>query len=103
VHILIVRIQIQPERKADFIREMLGDSKGSRNDEPGCLRFDVIQDEANPNQIFLYEVYKDKAAFDYHTQQPHMTKWRDAVKSWYAEPTVVFRGYNIDPPDAEWK
>ena len=40
---------------------MLGDAKGSVNNEPGCLRFDVIQEGADPNRIWLYEVYVDEA------------------------------------------
>ena len=59
---------------------MLGDAKGSVNDEPGCLRFDVIQDAGDPNRIWLYEVYVDEAAFQEHLKAPHFIKWRDTVE-----------------------
>ena len=103
MYVLLVTIQIKPEHREAFIEEMIGDARGSRNNEPGCLRFDVIQDATDPNKIYLYEVYRDEAAFQEHTKAPHFIKWRDAVKDWYAAPTIVGRGYNIDPPDAEWK
>jgi (4S)-4-hydroxy-5-phosphonooxypentane-2,3-dione isomerase len=103
VKVLLVTIQIKPEFRDNFIESMLGDAIGSVEDEPGCLRFDVIQDEADANKIYLYEVYKDDAAFQAHTQAPHYTKWRDTVKDWFAAPTAVSRGSNLFPPDARWQ
>lgn len=96
---LVVTIQIQPEHREAFIESMLDDARGSVQNEPGCLRFDVIQDESDPNRIYLYEVYRDEAAFEQHTQAPHFIRWRDTVENWYAQPTVVCRGSNLFPPD----
>ena len=44
MHVVIVPIQIKEGFKDRFIEELLLDAKGSVNDEPGCHRFDVIQD-----------------------------------------------------------
>ena len=105
MYIIIVPIQIKEGYKDQFVAAMLDDAKGSVNDEPGCLRFDVIQDAEDPNRIWLYEVYVDEAAFQAHLQAPHFIKWRDTVKDWRAEgPKGAGRGaYNIWPPDGEWK
>ncbi len=100
---LIVRIQIKPEYRDQFLASMLDDARGSVRDEPGCLRFDVVQDEADPNRIWLYEVYRDQAAFEEHLKAPHYVKWRDTVKDWYAQPNETARGTNIFPPDAAWQ
>ena len=35
---------------------------------------DVIQDANHMDRVWLYEVYKDKAAFDAHVQTPHFKK-----------------------------
>jgi autoinducer 2-degrading protein len=43
-----------------------GSGTGAVVDEPGCLRFDVIQDANDANRIWFYEVYKDEAAFQAH-------------------------------------
>jgi (4S)-4-hydroxy-5-phosphonooxypentane-2,3-dione isomerase len=106
MYVIIVPIQIKEGYKAQFVEAMLDDAKGSVNDEPGCLRFDVIQDAADPNRIWLYEVYVDEAAFQAHLQAPHFIKWRDTVKDWRAEGGLQGAGrgaYNIWPPDEEWK
>ena len=61
--VIIAPIQIKEGHREAFIESMLDDARGSVENEPGCLRFDVIQDGADPNRIWLYEVYVDEAAF----------------------------------------
>ena len=102
MYALVVTIDIKPGFKEQFIEAMLEDARGSVTREPGCLRFDVIQDEQNANRIYLYEVYADKAAFDAHTKAPHFITWRDTVQDWFASPPVVGSGPNIFPFDADW-
>ncbi len=99
MQVLLVTIHIMPEHKEEFMEAMLDDARGSIENEPGCFRFDVIQDETDPNRIYLYEVYCDEAAFQAHTQQPHFLRWQEKVKDWYAQPTVVLRGHHIFPSD----
>ena len=99
---LIVTIQIQPEHREAFMESMLDDARGSNNDEPGCLRFDVLQDSEDPNKIHLYEVYKDQAAVDAHRQAPHYTKWRETVQDWFAAETVRRVASPVYPPETAW-
>ena len=105
MHVIIAPIRIKEGHKAEFVEAMLGDARGSVNDEPGCLRFDVIQDGADPNLIWLYEVYVDEAAFRAHLRTPHYLKWRETVKGWLDErPTGAGAGsHNIWPSDDDWK
>ena len=39
---IIAPIQVKEGFIDEFIKEIIDDGKGSVNDEPGCLRFDVI-------------------------------------------------------------
>ena len=106
MYVVIAPIQIKAGSKEQFIKEIIDDARGSVNNEPGCLRFDVVQDAAEPNRIWLYEVYKDEAAFQAHTQAPHYIKFRDATSDLREEggPQGAGRGAaNIWPPDDEWK
>ncbi len=98
--VLWVPLPVKPEKVNDFILSAFGDCVGSTREEPGCLRFDMYQDMKNPSDLFFYEVYVNPAAFDYHAKTPHIAKWRDTVKDWYArERTGVVRGKNIWPAD----
>jgi quinol monooxygenase YgiN len=70
--------------------------------EPGCLRFDIIQDNADPNRFYFYEVYVDEAAFNAHLTQPHYLRWREEGKDFYVEPTSSVAARNVFPSDADW-
>ena len=56
MYVIVAPIQIKEGHKEEFIKAMLEDAQGSVRDEPGCLRFDVIQDGGDANRIWLYEV-----------------------------------------------
>ena len=52
---IVVDVEIKPETREEFLKVMEIDAVGSRAEE-GCLRFDVLCDQANPNRFFFYEV-----------------------------------------------
>jgi quinol monooxygenase YgiN len=105
MYVIIAPIQIKDGVKEQFLEAMLPNAQGSANTEPGCLRFDVIQDAGDPHRIWLYEVYEDEAAFQAHTQAPHFIKWRDGTQDLRVEGIQgAARGStNIWPSDGEWK
>ncbi len=47
-------------------------------EEPGCLRFDVLEAEREPGTFTLVEHYRDRAAFEVHQGTPHLAAWREA-------------------------
>jgi quinol monooxygenase YgiN len=100
---LVVTINIKPEHKKAFMESMLDDARGSNQDEPGCLRFDVLQDSEDPNRIHLYEVYRDQAAWDAHRRAPHYLKWRETVKDWFATENVRRVAAPVYPPEGAWR
>ncbi len=84
---LIVSLKVKPEERAAFIEAVENDSTCSVRDEPGCLRFDVLQDKADPDHYYFYEVYRDEAAFEQHLQTPHLARWRAASSTCLVEPS----------------
>ena len=104
MYVIIAPIQVQEGHKEAFLEAVVEDARSSVNHEPGCLRFDVIQDANDPNRIWLYEVYKDEAAFQAHLQAPHLIKFRETTQAWRAAgPQGAGRGSsNVWPSDDEW-
>ena len=102
MHILFVTLKIKPERRDEFIKEMLLNAKGANENEPGCLRFDVVQDLQDPNTLHLYEVYKDEAAFKDHQNAPHYKRFSEVAGAWRDGPSVLNVGSNIYPTDDDW-
>ena len=89
MYVVLVRCHIKSEHLATFKDAILDNARHSVLDEPGCQRFDVVQDDNDPTLIWLYEVYADRAAFETHTTMPHFFRWRDASKEWFSEPNQV--------------
>ena len=99
---LMVTIKIKPGHHDAFMEAMLGDARGSAYDEPGRLRFDVLQDANDPNTIYLYEVYRDEQAFEAHRQAPHLRQWRETVKDWFDGDPVAHRCTTVFPSESAW-
>ena len=100
---IFVTINIKPGYKDSFVTAVLDDAIGSVRDEPGCFRFDVLQDESNPNRIHLYEVYQDEAALEAHRQAPHYVKWRSIVNDWFDGAPERVSSSTIFPIESGWK
>ena len=105
MYVIVAPIQIKAGFKDQFVEAVVEDARSSVAHEPGCLRFDVIQDANDANRIWLYEVYKDAAAFQAHLQAPHLLKFRDTTQNWRTEGLQgAGRGSaNIWPLDSDWK
>jgi len=74
-----VKVRIKPELRQRFLEAIEVDALGSERDEPGCLRFNVLQDERDENVYYFFEVYKDEAALEAHRAMPHYAVWRAAA------------------------
>ena len=77
---VVVRFQIDPSQWDDFMPLMLKNAKTSREIEAGCLQFDVAHDPETPNEVFLYEVYDDRAAFEAHLASAHFQEFDGLVQ-----------------------
>ena len=80
MYCLILKTQLQPGSYDQFMEAMAVNAASSVRDEPGCLVFDVVRDGTDPDLVYLYEVYTDEAAFEYHTTTQHFLDSRPLLK-----------------------
>src|SRR5580658_7969347 len=101
--IVHVHVRVRPGRTAEFLAATLVNARASLG-EPGVLRFDVIQDQADPEHVVLVEVYRDAGASVAHKATPHYAVWRDAVAEMMAEPRQSTRFSAVFPDGVQgWK
>ncbi|KAJ8605630.1 hypothetical protein CTAYLR_000108 [Chrysophaeum taylorii] len=67
---VIMKIEVEGSRLNEFLDIMRRDAVGSRS-EPGCLRFDLLEERDKPNSYVFYEVYRNGDAVAFHQHQPH--------------------------------
>lgn len=93
-----VKVKIKAAERARFLAAIEQDALGSERDEAGCYRFNVLQDDADPNTYYFYEVYKDEAALEAHRAAPHYAAWRAAADT-LDGPTQASRCTPVFPSD----
>jgi quinol monooxygenase YgiN len=68
---LLVTLRVRPDAVDEFRARILAAAAAAEREEPGCLRFEVAQDEDEPATFVLFEVYVDAAALEHHHGTPH--------------------------------
>jgi len=71
-----VLFELHPGQMDAFLPRMVENAKTSLETEAGCHQFDVCRNE---DQVFLYEIYEDRAAFDAHLETAHFKAFDTAV------------------------
>ncbi len=64
-------------RRAALLEEFKAHAARSLENEPGCLRFDVLVPADAADRLHAYEMYEDAAAFEAHRESDHMALWRE--------------------------
>jgi quinol monooxygenase YgiN len=73
--VIWVTFDIKPGTFDEFHKAALEDASDSVANEVGCLEFNVLIPVSSTNQLSLFEVYKNRAAFDTHCTMPHFHKF----------------------------
>ncbi len=94
-----VNIAVVPDQVEAFLEASLANARASL-EEPGVLRFDVVQDLADAAHVVLVEVYRDAQAAAAHKETAHYATWRDAVAPMMAAPRSSTKFSAAFPTDA---
>ena len=87
--------RVHPEHVDQYRQATLANAAASRQ-EPGNLRFDLLQDVNDPCAFQIYEAYADRAAQQAHLASPHFAAWRDAVAGVFVGRSVAkFVGLSV--------
>ena len=79
MYCLILKTQLAPGSFGKFMEAMRVNAAASVQHEPDCLVFDVVQDLNDPDLVYLYELYRDEAAFAHHKTTEHYLQSRPLV------------------------
>lgn len=103
MYIVFVEARVKPEMRERFIDVITYDAVHSEQDEPGCLRFDVLEDAYEPNRFFFYEVYKDAEAVAAHRQTPHFQRFFSQLGELLEGDLSRIVLNNVHPQDSAWR
>lgn len=90
----MIKIMARISSRADAVaqlREILGDLVGPSRNEPGCLSYELFQDEENPQDFVTVESWADSHAADAHMATPHVAEAIAKAASLLALPPRIHR------------
>ena len=88
--VVLAEFKVRPGQMDAFLPLLEQHARNSRTHEPGCLQFDVVRDGTDPDRAFVYEVYRDEAAFEAHKAAPYLAWYRER-----AEPLLLERKVTV--------
>lgn len=102
MHVVCVTVKVKAGM-GDAFTEIIHANREATRNEPGNIRFDVLKGAdssvaGEPEEFFLFEVYRTREDFTVHQQTPHYIAFRDAATNMMAEPR---RGVHYVPVDAD--
>jgi quinol monooxygenase YgiN len=62
----LAQVDLIPEHRDAFLAQMIELARSSLSGEPDTLRYEIIEDAADPNRFHVVEAYRDPAAFEAH-------------------------------------
>src|SRR5690348_3312557 len=100
--IVHVHVHVTPESVDPFVAASRENARHSA-EEPGVVRFDLVQQEDDPTRFLLIEIYRTLDDPARHKATPHYAAWRDAVEPMMAEPRRSVKYRALAPDDARWE
>jgi (4S)-4-hydroxy-5-phosphonooxypentane-2,3-dione isomerase len=71
----VVTVEVVPGQKDQVVSLTLA-HKARLKDEPGTLQFDVLLPKGDDTKVYIYELYRDAAAFETHIAGPSLAQWK---------------------------
>lgn len=92
IHV-VARITARPDMVAEVQALLLGLLEPTRR-EPGCLRYTLLRNSADPTDFTFVEEWADQVALDTHLAAPHLQATGAAVTPLLAAPLDI-RSYTL--------
>ena len=75
--VVLVKVQVRPELLDEFKTAILRNASHSVERDPGCVRFDVLQQEDDSTRWYFYEVYEREQAWIDHRNSAHFLAFNE--------------------------
>ena len=100
--IVHVFVHVKPDAVDAFKTATVENARNSV-EEPGVVRFDVVQQDEDPTRFLLMEIYRTAADPPRHKETAHYATWRDTVEPMMAEPRRSVKYHELFPQPEEWE
>lgn len=74
--VVVGTIEVVPGKRDQVLPFLAAHRDRCRKDEPGTEQFELMLPRDDTTKIYLYEVYRDDAAFEAHRTGASVMQWR---------------------------
>ena len=83
--VVLVEYEIVAATKADFMSIVRAHARRTKTEEPGCIRFDILEplDETgkkSTDRVLLFELFRDQDALEKHRGSPNLPGYFADIK-----------------------
>lgn len=78
-YVVCIAILTAKEDKVDELLKVLYELKKLSPKEPGCLRYELHQDEENPRKFTFVDRFRNHEAFLFHCEQDYTKRYFDEI------------------------
>jgi quinol monooxygenase YgiN len=85
----LAELEIYPEQLNAYKATLKGEIEASIRTEPGVPTLYAASVKAHPEQIRLFETYRDAASYQAHLQSPHFKKYKEQTQQMVESLTLL--------------
>ena len=85
----LARIEVYPEKLEEYLEFAKEVGTVSMASEPGVIGLFSMKDKADPNKVFILEVYADREAYQAHLQTAHFKKYKEGTAAMVKSLTLI--------------
>src|SRR5688500_7968034 len=89
MHIVLVLVSVRLELLEEFEQALLHNARESVARDPGCIRFDVSQQQDDPTRWVHYELYDSPDAHAAHRRSPRCLAYEAVAARALVDKTVI--------------
>lgn len=93
---VIALLQAKPGREAE-LRELARSLLAPTREEPGCLRYVLVEDPEDPARLTFVEEWASRAALQAHLRTPHLQNARARYDELLDGPLDLRSGFAFEP------
>ena len=85
----IAELEIYPDHLDAYKTALKEEITASIRTEPGVLTLYAVSVKGHPEQIRLFEIYRDAASYQAHLQSPHFKKYKEQTQQMVKSLTLL--------------
>ena len=81
MYVVLGTVKVKPEHLDEFLENVRQHAANSSR-EPGCVRFEVLQDVEDQLTVCLLEVFRSEQDLQVHKEQDYYRRWMEISRDW---------------------